>query len=163
MLPFIVLFWKRKHIPIFSAKSTWVLFPCLQISLPFKKAPVICFLMTQQELLSESNNTFFHFQLYPVGVILFDCTSTSRAVTMQEREGEENCPAGTQGRSVADPTCVIEQPCSFSSGQHETWMATQILTFILDLIDSHQSCWARSITFPGSLKLPALPFFLFSN
>lgn len=68
---------------------------------------------------------------------------------------------GSQVIHIEVQTHVIEQRCSFSSGQPDTWMAKQILVFILELIHSHQSCWARCITFPGSLKLLSLPSFFF--
>lgn len=58
-------------------------------------------------------------------------------------------------------THVPEPPCSLSAGEPDTWMAMQILALILELIDSHQSCWGRCITFPGSLKSLHPNFILF--
>lgn len=89
------------------------------------------------------------------------CVTSLRSA--QRRQCRGGCGGKMSSRSqviyIEVQTHVIEQLCSFSSGQHDTWMAKQILVFILELIHSHQSCWARCITFPGSLKLLPFPSF----
>lgn len=152
-----------ENILIFSVKSTLVLLPCLQISLPFtghERAPIICLLMTRWKLLSESNNKFSISSFIFMGA---SCLTSLRSA--QRRQCRGGCGGKMSSRSqvihIEVQTHVIEQLCSFSSGQHDTRMAKRILVFILELIHSHQSCWARCITFPGSLKLLPLPSFFF--
>jgi len=148
---------------MFSVKSTWALLPCLQISLPFtghERVPVICLLMSQWKLLNESNNTF-SISSFILKVLFVWLHITQHSSDNAAEDVKDNMSRRSQGISTDVPTHVIEQLCSFSSGQHDTWMAMQILTFILKLIDSHQSCWARCITFPGSLKSLSPPSFFF--
>lgn len=94
-----------------------------------------------------------------MGVISLISLHSARQWKMQERMWRKNV------QPVSDDLDRSANPCNratpSSSGRHETWMAMQIPAFILELIDSLQSCWARSITFSGSLKSLSPPFILF--
>ena len=156
-----------ENIPIFFVNSAGLLLPCLQISLPFAgESYIICLSTTSWNLLSEPNNKRYigHFQgsshMHIVGVICLTPLLSAQKPQCRRRCGGK-MSSGSQVISIEVLTHVIEQPSSLSAGEPDTWMATQILALILELIDSHQSCWARCITFPGSLKSPFSPSFFF--
>lgn len=95
--------------------------------------------------------------LHTVGSICL--TSLSTAVTMQGRMWREKV------QLVSGDLYRSANPCNrttvFSLSSRAQHMNGHSNALILELIDSHQSCWARCITFPGSLKSLFPHFILF--
>lgn len=88
-------------------------------------------------------------------------TLFSRAETMCEQMWKESVLQVSGDLYRSANLCNRTTVFSLNWRVRDTWMATEILTLILELIDFHQSRWARCIAFASSLKQLFSPSFFF--